>query len=167
MQDKNSRYLNHFSAADKIFARAAFSGLFILGGIALVRVHPLGTVIYLAAALSTVMALAVKWFCPLCPYPSEFNDCLFFPTAVIRRFSRYRTAGKKKPNTAAASLTLGLLILFPQYWLIQSWPLFLLFWILMAFVGFRTSRYLCRHCRFIRCPLNKGGQTDHSCPETS
>lgn len=142
---------------DKILARVIFTGLSILGGIALARINLIWGILYIAASVAGVLLMAIRWFCPFCPYPAQYMDCLIFPTALTRHFSQYESAKGKKPNAGITFAVIGLLILIPQYWLIQVLPLFLAFWILTIIMVLRAALFLCTRCRYIRCPLNKAG----------
>lgn len=148
------KWIDSFSLLDKVIVRGGFWGLPVLGIIA-TGVHSIriGILYFLIALVSSIL-LTRKSFCPYCPYPKKYNDCLVMPIWLVKHI---KPAGKRMTLTdkLLTIFCMAVYVIFPQYWLIQSMPLFILFWGVSITLGVYVSFKLCAHCRFVGCPLNR------------
>ncbi len=148
------KWVDSFSLQDKIIARAGFWGLPILGVIGIGMQNIWIGLIYFIFAIDSSFLLARKTFCPYCPYPKKYNDCLVMPMWMVKHI---KPAGKRMTLTdkLLTIFCMAVYVVFPQYWLIQNMPLFIIFWGLSITLGVYVSVKLCSHCRFAGCPLNR------------
>jgi hypothetical protein len=112
-----------------------------------------GALGYLAiSALSAVTMVAS--FCTRCPHRG--GTC---PHVVPGRLAALLPAREPGPynllDSAGVAVPGFIILLAPQYWLISSFSLFLVFWTL-ALVGFAEIRtFVCGGCENGNCPMRK------------
>jgi len=154
---RDGRFVDRFSMGQKIVLRLLLVAFCLVGLIAVFRHDALWGWIYLGVLTLGQAVLVVPNLCARCPYPYEYNDCLFVPAGLLRTLVPRRTSPMGPAGKGALLAGAGALVVIPQYALFQEPLLLILFWaLLLPFLGF-FPLYLCRHCRHTGCPANRTG----------
>jgi len=140
--------IDHFSILDKIIIRFCFFGSIIIGTYSIFMVSNVWGVIYLAIIVSSLGIICRYSFCPFCPYPTQYSDCLFIPAKFVKKIVRHRNGEMTSSDKFISLIGFAIIAAIPQYWLLKDMKLFLLYWILLVPMIVRVSSYLCKRCRF-------------------
>ena len=145
--------INCFSATQKVLMRVCIYGFTGVGVLGVFLEDPaMGAVNLAIVAVSALVALFC--FCAHCPYPYAHNTCLIMPHAIFTRFIKRRPNALSLLEKALFVAAMVALIGFPQYWLFQRMPLFVLYWALCLPTCIAFPFHFCRRCRFTTCPFN-------------
>ena len=149
-----------FSILQKVWVRILLYGFFAIGMLGVLMEDRFYGLFYLM-----VMGLAgfivLQCFCSHCPYPYTAKTCLGMPYRMVIHFrfkDRSLTIIEKILFIASLIFAMG----FPQYFLIQRIPLFILYWLFCLPTCIVFPAYFCRKCRFSNCPFNP--HNFHGCP---
>ena len=149
------QWIDRFTLPEKMIGRIGFFGTFAIGAVSILLENillGLGYAIFVIVGLSLMVK---RLFCVYCPYPTQYSDCLFFPIWFIGKNPNPDKNAMDKGDRIATFILLGLLIVLPQYWLIKRSIFIILFWVFNIYTICRAYYYLCRRCRYVRCPLNQ------------
>lgn len=148
-QEGKRCFLNEFTLFHKLSIRFCLYGFFTVGllGIFLESV-PLGMLYLLFMAVMGPVLIACH--CTHCPYPYQSKTCLAMPYWVITRLEA-KTRQLRGAEKTVIICVLSVAMLFPQYFLFQRLPLFVLYWILCLPTCVVFPAYFCRHCKFENC----------------
>lgn len=125
----------------------------LIGLVAIALKSALAAVLY---ALMIVLGLPtlVYLFCGKCI--SRGEACLMvWPGRLSLRLPPRKTDTYAKSDFIGILAVLILLANFPQYWLWQTKPLFIVFWVLILAAHAEVNLFVCRACDNCRCPIHK------------
>ncbi|MBN1779708.1 hypothetical protein JW948_01155 [bacterium] len=113
---------------------------------------PAWTLFYLA--LCAIAGIAVTFaFCSKCPVKSA---CPHVLPGFMTRIMNDRTPGSyTRFELMVTFLSIGIILFFPQVWLIRYPFRFGLFWILAGAGLMLIVKNICRRCRNVYCPFRK------------
>lgn len=144
-----------FTLAEKTLARIGFYGLISVGAYAIYSRNPVWCILYLCFALVGNLFVVYSFLCAYCPYPFKYSDCLFFPYQAVSNVVSEREGQITPRKRLGFVLVMAGLVLIPQYWLLSSHILLVLFWILALPLLLAFPFYYCRRCRHERCGFNR------------
>jgi hypothetical protein len=145
-------YLEGFSGAQKVLMRICLYGFFSVGMLGVFLESMLFGVLYLIC-MGLMAWVVLRCFCSHCPYPYTSKTCLAMPYQIVTLWP-FRD---RKLSRIEKTLFIGMLtvvVLFPQYFLWQRLPLFVVYWMFCLPTCVVFPAYFCRHCRFVNCPFN-------------
>ena len=144
-----------FSLGQKILLRAMLAGFIAVGAYAIFLYSVAWGWIYLGVTILGQAFFVLPSLCGHCPYPNQYDDCLFLPAGLMRSLVKYRGPKVTGGETALMTITLLLVVGMPQVWLIRETGLLILFWaIVVPFVAY-FPLHLCKSCRHTGCPSNR------------
>jgi hypothetical protein len=147
--------IDRFSFKEKLLMRTGWYGFMAVGFYGIYRQDPLWALLYAAASLLGFAVIVLPCLCAHCPYPSEYDTCLFLPPALLRLFYPYRGPRMSLAGKAATLAALGGMVIMPLFWLINNILLLLVFLLIgLPVLATFPLRY-CRRCRHESCPMNK------------
>jgi hypothetical protein len=149
---------DRFAWYDKLLARAVLAGMVLVGAIAIYRGSPWAAAAYLGFGLVGGLLVIYDLLCVYCPYPYQYNDCLFFPAPLLAAVAKRRTGKIPWLRKALLVVIVAALVLVPQYWLWDNPALLAGFWALAAAIAVAFPGYYCRRCRHGQCPLNRAAE---------
>ncbi|MFX1514139.1 MAG: hypothetical protein ACFFCQ_16300 [Promethearchaeota archaeon] len=144
-----------FTFFEKLYAQLTFFG-FVLAGIAAMAIEDLlFGVMYLFFALIGIIFIVMRYLtCPRCDQLRKHSDCLQLPVFLTKRIiSGYNDEPFTLVEKIIFLIVFALLIIIPQYWLIQIPILFVIFWVccLLWYIG--QFFYFCKTCNIDSCPF--------------
>ncbi len=143
---------------EKVVFRTGIYGSYLIGAWAIYQQTPALGLAYVVVGLA-LLIYVLRHFCVHCPYPCKNADCLMAPAAWVRRLRQVRPGAMRTWDLWSFPVVMiGLLPLFPQYWLVDSLVLLAVFWTLMLSTGAGFWWYKCTRCLFTQCPLNRTKQ---------
>ncbi len=147
--------LDRFSIKERIVMRTLWTAFTVVGAYGIYLQSPLWAVLYLVLTLLGFALVVLPALCAHCPYPSQHDTCLFMPPGVIRRFYPYKGPDMSTKGKISAFGAMAGMVIMPNFWLVSSPLLLLLFWVfaLPALAAF--PRHFCKRCRHFSCPMNK------------
>ena len=91
-------------------------------------------------------------YCSQCPH-ADHNTCrhVIFGPIVAKLFKPEAPAPYKPAQILGALIPLAALVIFPQAWLWQNTPLFVLFWVFMMLAGMIVRVGVCPRCENSNC----------------
>ena len=81
-----------------------------------------------------------------------------FPGKLTRKFPRRKQGPYTVSDVAGTVLFLGLILLFPQYWLLKHAPALILFWALVIAAVAEILVFVCPRCANSQCMMCPKGQ---------
>lgn len=147
--------IDRFSLKERILIRMGWYGFMIVGTWGIFVQAPFWAVIYLLYSLAAFVLVIFPGLCAHCPYPSLYSTCLFLPPAWVNRFYPYQGPQMHPAAKMMTFIAMAGIIAMPQFWLLSSLPLFILFWTLALPTVAAFPMYYCRRCRHFDCPMNK------------
>ncbi len=105
---------------------------------------------FVAVILTAVLILSVT-YCAKCQVRNNCNHYIF---GKVSEFL-------SKPNPEEYNLTdnlitavfVGVVVIYPQFWLIENTPLFVAYWSLIAITGIDVLFFVCNKCKNKKCML--------------
>ena len=123
----------------------------LIGHVAIALNSALTAILYglmIAAGLTTLIYL----FCGKCACRGQ--ACLMvLPGRLSLRLPPRKTETYAMADFAGILAVLFLLAVFPQFWLWQSKPLFIAFWIIVLVAHAEIMLFVCRACENCHCPV--------------
>lgn len=112
-------------------------------------------IFYLGLCLASGLVI-LRFYCTHCPHytrESRTIRCMFM--WGIPKFFASRPGYLSLLDKAVALLVPIILVVFPQYWLLQQPGLMLIF--ILSLIGFLSTvrKNECRRCIYFDCPVNK------------
>lgn len=109
----------------------------------------------LNAIFLILMILSVSfYFCSKCTVRSQCGHWIF--GKVSQMLSKFKN---EKYNTFdlvfGTLLPILIVIVLPQYWLLKTPLLLIVYWGLMAIAGLQVSKYVCTRCENYKCMMCK------------
>ncbi len=102
-----------------------------------------------AAGMATVLCA----FCTKCP--CRKTGCRHIVLGLVSTIFPQRREGAYSPvEIMLTAIGFGVIVLFPQYWLVRRLPLFLLFWALAGVLLAEIGLFVCKGCGNVHCPAN-------------
>jgi len=99
----------------------------------------------------TVVLIVARNYCAKCTSRENCNHIIFGKISV------FLTEPNKDTYNIADSICvavpMAVVFLFPQFWLIENIPLFIVFWLLMSIAGVEVYCYVCNRCLNKKCSL--------------
>ena len=144
-----------FTIFEKVFAQLTFLGSVFVGAAAMAIENFLFGILYIFFAIIGINFFVMRYYtCPRCEQLWKHSDCLQFPVFLTKRIvSGY----KDEPLTLVEKIIFltifVLLIIIPQYWLIQVPILFVLFWVCCLLWYMGQFFYFCKTCNIDSCPF--------------
>ncbi|MBN2102508.1 hypothetical protein JW835_00540 [bacterium] len=106
--------------------------------------------------LGAAAILIVRFFCTKCPVKKECAHVI--PGWIARYFKNRQPTHYTRIERVITFFSMGIILLFPQYWLIKNIFTLACFWIL-TFIGFfLISKNICGCCDNLNCPLRRSEQ---------
>jgi hypothetical protein len=154
--DIKYKLTDKFTPPERFFMVIGFYGFIIVGAAGIYSVSILWGLIYTAFAVFGLLGVVLSCLCSHCPYPYEYNTCLFLPVGLVKKLRKYNPDPLKKHEKLGFAAVMAGLVVIPQYWLVQNLTLLILFWGLCIPTFFLAlPLYYCKHCRLFSCPFNK------------
>ena len=163
MQQKTSNgctLIDRFSLTERIAMRVCWCGFVAVGTYAIFKQAPAWAVIYIVFSLSAFALVVLPGLCAHCPYPSKHSTCLFLPPELVNRFYPYKSPHMRPAAKIAVVAAMAVMVIIPQFWLLEDLPMLALFWLLGAPLLMLFPTHYCRRCRHFECPLNKADTQD-------
>lgn len=149
------RLIDRFSLKERLLARTGWYGFMAVAIYAIGKQDLLWAGGYTLVCAVGFAAMILPSLCTHCPYPSQYDTCLFLPPAWIRRLYGYRdTPMTLKGKIAAGSAALAI-IAMPLIWLVEDIPMLLLYGLFLLPSILVFPIHYCKRCRNCNCPLNK------------
>jgi len=131
-------------------ALVMLTAAFLVGLYGILQYSVTAAGIYLVGSIA-VFLIFVYSFCAKCPI---HNDCTHIVMGVATHLMPTRTTGVySRYDLSGTLLFFGFVALFPQYWLIRTPVLMLIFWILFLGNLAITHYRCCKGCGNIYCQL--------------
>jgi hypothetical protein len=151
----NDRLIDRFSLQERLVVRTGWYGFMIIGTIGIFMQAPIWAAVYLGYSLVAFGLIILPGLCAHCPYPSQYSTCLFLPPALVNRFYPYKGPQMHPTAKILVFIAMAAIVMLPQFWLIASLPLFLLFWLFALPTLVAFPMHYCKRCRHFDCPLNR------------
>ena len=148
-------WIDRFTWQQKALMRTGWFGFMAVGVWGIFLQDPLWALLYLIYGAAGFVLVVLPGLCSHCPYPSRFSTCLFLPAGLVARFYPYRGPQMSPAGKAAVAVVMVGMVVIPQFWLISSKGLLLLFWLLAVPVIAAFPLHYCRRCRHTGCPMNR------------
>lgn len=153
------RFIDTFPLSHRLIMRTGWYG-FIAIGLVGISLHNLAWAGIYFAVVCAGFALAVsRAICSHCPYPSQYDSCLFLPPTLVKKLYPYRGPEVSLSGKICTVLALVAIIAFPQYWLKENTFLLFLFWTFCLPSIAAFPLFYCKRCRHTGCPLNTTEQS--------
>lgn len=149
------QFKDKFSLIEIILIRTGFFGMLIIGAYSILDVNPIIGYIYSGLVVTGLVLLIDYSFCPYCPYPSQFSQCLFFPLWMVKQTNN---VSGNKPSRLKKRINMVIFLIFaiiPQFWLLKNITLFFIYWIMFVLTIGRVTFCICSRCRYLSCPMNR------------
>lgn len=147
--------LDGFSLGQKTVLRAMLVGSIAVGAYTIFLYSTAWGWIYLGVAILGQAFFVLPSLCGHCPYPNQYDDCLFLPAGLMRSLVKYRGPKVTGSETALMGISLLLVVGIPQVWLIKETGLLILFWAIVVPLAAYFPFHLCKRCRHTGCPSNR------------
>ncbi len=144
-----------FGTHEKILMRGGFVAMILIAFIAILMHSVSAAVVYLVCGMIGGMLVIYRFLCVFCPYPYHFSDCLFMPYWMISAVAKEREGEPGAADMAGFTIVAMILIVFPQYWLLQHVGLAVAFWVITIFFAVAFPMIYCNRCRHQRCMFNR------------
>ena len=151
----NGCLIDRFTLKERLLIRMGWYGFMIAGTWGIFVQAPVWAVAYLLYCFAAFAVIILPGLCAHCPYPSLYSTCLFLPPAWVNRFYPYQGPQMRPAAKMMTFIAMAGIIAIPQFWLMSSFPLFLLFWMLALPTLAAFPMYYCRRCRHFDCPMYK------------
>lgn len=158
MSDHDVKYklTNKFSPPERLFMVLGFYGFIIVGAVGILMASLVWGLIYAAFVVIGLFGIVLSCLCSHCPYPYEYDTCLFLPVALVKKLRKYNPDPLKKYEKFGFAFVMAGQVIIPQYWLVENIILLIVFWALCLPTFFvALPLYYCKHCRLFSCPFNK------------
>jgi len=153
-KNQQVKLIEGFSFLQKILMRSGFYGCMMIGAYGIFVESILWGLIYVAFVILGIQFGLAYFLCSHCPYPYWYSDCLFAPFWVFTKQYNFREAPMSTVDKTVFILAMAGFIIIPQYWLLNNYPLLILFWIFCLPTIASLPLFWCRRCKNFHCCLN-------------
>jgi len=122
----------------------------IIGLFAIVTVTVEWAIIYLLILVISPIGVLLS-YCAKCRCNSTCSHV--FPGLVVKYLPQREHTGYTKIDIAIMALSIALILLFPQIWLIRNPPLLIMFWSLISIGFIMIQLKVCPSCKNTICAL--------------
>jgi hypothetical protein len=113
--DANYKLTDKFSPHERILMMLGFYGFVIVGAIGIYSVSLVGGLIYTAFAALGLLGIVLSCLCSHCPYPYEYDTCLFLPVGLVKKLRKYNPEPLKKHEKIGFIVVMAGLVALPQF----------------------------------------------------
>lgn len=139
----------------RLFTGILIIGLFIIailtGGIAVINDSLLFSIVYAVLLLPSFLMIIYS-YCSKCPCRRSY--CVHIVPGIITKYLPKRIQGKYHFWDYFGMLSgFGIIIIFPQYWLLKNIHQFAIFWLTLVIAGLTVFNIVCKLCKNNNCLL--------------
>ena len=105
--------------------------------------------IYLMIIILAFSFIALT-YCTKCPIRERCNHLI---PGFVSKLRKYNSSSYTNLDIVSTLFAVLVIITFPQYWMFESFYLFLIFWFLMLIAGIEIFFFVCSKCGNMKCAL--------------
>lgn len=152
---RQCRLIDRFSMKEKVLMRGGWLGFMAVALYGIAKQDPFWASVYGTWCVLGFAVAVLPVICARCPYPSEFNTCLFLPPRLLRAIYPYREGEMSLFGKISSFIALVGMAVIPFFWLIRD-PLLLILYLAIGLPVWSVfPAYYCRRCRNFGCPANR------------
>lgn len=152
----NSRCFKTFSSRDKLLFQTGFYGFIIVGAFGISAcVSVYAGAAYFAYSITGLFLGVLYFLCSHCPHVYTYNDCLFYPPAILKKLYKFKKNPMSLSDKAGFIGLMGSFIIIPNIWIWKNPVIMAVFWAFVLPTLLGLFFYVCRHCRNCSCPFNQ------------